>query len=151
FGYYIEISRSNLQLAPSRYERKQTLVNAERFTTPELKEYERKVLDAEDRMLAIEQSLFLELRAKVGEQASRIRRTAAAVAEADVLANFAGLAAEYNYCRPVFSGNGELEIRSGRHPVLERLGEAHQGERFVPNDLYMDSAAERILIITGPN
>ncbi len=151
FGYYIEISRSNLPLAPSRYERKQTLVNAERFTTPELKEYERKVLDAEDRMLAIEQTLFLELRAAVGEQASRIRRTAAAVAEIDVLANLAALAAEFNYSRPIFTDNGQMEIRAGRHPVLERLGEARQGERFVPNDLYMDSQKERILIVTGPN
>src|SRR5258708_4517340 len=80
FGYYIEVSRPNLPSVPQRYERKQTLVNAERFTTPELKEYEHKVLDAEERMLGIEQGLFLELRAAVGEQASRIRRTAAAVA-----------------------------------------------------------------------
>ncbi|MBI2815435.1 MAG: DNA mismatch repair protein MutS [Acidobacteria bacterium] len=151
FGYYIEVSKSNLPLAPSRYERKQTLVNAERFTTPELKEYESKVLTAEERMLAIEQSLFLELRAAVGEQASRIRQTAAAIAEIDVLTNFAALAAEYNYCRPRFTDNGEYEIRSGRHPVLERLSESGQGDRFVPNDLYMDGNSERILIITGPN
>ena len=150
FGYYIEVSRANLSLAPERYERKQTLVNAERFTTPELKEYERKVLDAEERMLGIEQGLFLELRAAVGAEASRIRRTAAAVAEVDVLASFAAQAAEYNYCRPRFSDNGEFEIRAGRHPVLERLGEG-QGDRFVPNDLYMDSTSDRILIITGPN
>ena len=151
FGYYMEVSRPNLPLVPGRYERKQTLVSAERFTTPELKEYERKVLDAEQRMQEIEQSLFLELRAAVGEQASRIRGTAAAVAEVDVLANFARLAADYHYCRPRFSDDGTLEIAAGRHPVLERLGEAQQGERFVPNDLYMNSATERILIITGPN
>ena len=151
FGYYIEVSKPNLPLVPDRYERKQTLVNAERFTTPELKEYERKVLDAEERMREIEQSLFLELRAAVGEQARRIRRTAAAVAEVDVLGNFARLAAEANYCRPRFSDDGALEILSGRHPVLERLGEAGQGERFVPNDLYMNATSDRILILTGPN
>ncbi|OFV95936.1 MAG: DNA mismatch repair protein MutS [Acidobacteria bacterium RIFCSPLOWO2_02_FULL_61_28] len=151
FGYYIEVSKPNLPLVPGRYERKQTLVSAERFTTPELKEYEQKVLDAEQRMQEIEQSLFLELRAAVGEQASRIRRTAAAVAEVDVLANFARLAAEANYSRPRFSDDGVLEIAAGRHPVLERLGEAQRGERFVPNDLYLNSSSDRILIITGPN
>ncbi|MBI1954825.1 MAG: DNA mismatch repair protein MutS, partial [Acidobacteria bacterium] len=151
FGYYIEVSKPNLPLVPDRYERKQTLVNAERFTTPELKEYERKVLDAEQRMQEIEQSLFFQLRAAVGEHASRIRRTAAAVAEVDVLTNFVRLAADYNYCRPQFSDDCVFEIVAGRHPVLERLGELQQGDRFVPNDLYMNSASERILIITGPN
>jgi len=151
FGYYMEVTKPNLPHVPERYERKQTLVNAERFTTPELKEYERKVLDAEQRMQEIEQGLFLELRAMVGEHARRIRGTAAAVAEADVLANFAQLASEENYCRPLFSEEGEVEIAAGRHPVLERLGAAGQGERFVPNDLYMDSTSDRILIITGPN
>jgi DNA mismatch repair protein MutS len=151
FGYYIEVSRPNLPLVPERYERKQTLVGAERFTTPELKEYEHKVLDAEQRMQEIEQRLFLELRASVGRHASRIRRTAAVVAELDVLANFAALAAEHRYCRPLFSEDGTLEILAGRHPVLERLGDLPQGARFVPNDLHMDSAKERILLITGPN
>ena len=151
FGYYIEVSRPNLPHVPERYERKQTLVNAERFTTLELKEYERKVLDAEQRVQEIEQGLFLELRARVGEQARRIRGTAAAVAEADVLANFARLAAEANYCRPQFTEEGVMEIGAGRHPVLERLGESGQGERFIPNDLYMDSRDHRVLIITGPN
>ncbi len=151
FGYYIEVSRPNLPHVPERYERKQTLVNAERFTTLELKEYERKVLDAEQRIQKIEQGLFLELRAQVGEHARRIRGTAAAVAEADVLANFARLAAEANYCRPQFSEEGVMEIGAGRHPVLERLGESGQGERFVPNDLFMDSTNNRVLIITGPN
>jgi DNA mismatch repair protein MutS len=151
FGYYMEVTKPNLPHVPERYERKQTLVNAERFTTPELKEYERKVLDAEQRMQEIEQGLFLELRARVGEHARRIRTTAAVVAEADVLTNFARLASEGNYCRPRFSEEGDVEIAAGRHPVLERLGETGQGERFVPNDLYMDSTNDRILIITGPN
>jgi DNA mismatch repair protein MutS len=151
FGYYIEVSKPNLPLVPERYERKQTLVNAERFTTPELKEYERKVLDAEDRMQQIEMSLFEELRSTIGSHAGRIRRTAAAVAELDVLVNFATLAAERNYCRPSITDDGVMEIRAGRHPVLERLAQSLDGERFVPNDLYMDSESERILIITGPN
>ncbi|MBI4460387.1 MAG: DNA mismatch repair protein MutS [Acidobacteria bacterium] len=151
FGYYMEVSNPNLPLVPDRFERKQTLVNAERFTTPELKEYERKVLDAEQRMQEIEQRLFLEVRSAVGEHASRIRRTAAGVGEADVLANFARLAGENHYCRPQFSDEGVFEIVAGRHPVLERLAELQAGDRFVPNDLYMNSAAERILIITGPN
>ena len=151
FGYYIEVSKPNFPLVPDRYERKQTLVNAERYTTPELKEYERKVMDAEERMLELEQRLFLELRAAVGNEASRIRRAASLVAETDVLSNFAALAADHNYCRPRFSDDGVLQIVAGRHPVLERLGEAYESERFVPNDLYMDSAGERILIITGPN
>jgi DNA mismatch repair protein MutS len=151
FGYYIEVSKANLTLVPERFERKQTLVNAERFTTPELKEYERKVLDAEDRMRQIELDLFAGLKTQVGEQAGRIRRTAAAVAELDVLVSFAALAAERDYCRPVISNDGVFEIQAGRHPALERLAESFDGERFVPNDLYMDAESDRILIITGPN
>ncbi|MSO20652.1 MAG: DNA mismatch repair protein MutS [Acidobacteria bacterium] len=164
FGYYIEVSKANMHLAPERYERRQTLAGAERYTTPELKDYERKVLDAEGSMATIEQELFTQLRSAVAEQASRIRRTAAAIAEIDVLVNFAGLAAEYDYCRPQFaeasdtsgSSTGVLEIMAGRHPVLERLGVMQpgamlSGERFVPNDLRMDSDSNRILLITGPN
>ncbi len=159
FGYYIEVSKANMHLAPERYERKQTLASAERYTTPELKDYERKVLDAEGSMATIEQELFAQLRSAVAEQASRIRRTAAAIAEMDVLVNFSGLAAEYDYCRPQFaeasdtdgSATGVLEIMAGRHPVLERLGVMQPGERFVPNDLRMDSEGNRILLITGPN
>ena len=151
FGYYIEVSRPNLPLVPERYERKQTLANAERFTTPELKDYERKVLDAEARMTEIEQTLFAELRVKVGNEATRIRRTAAVVAEIDVLSNFAVLAAERDYCRPAITEDGVLEVIAGRHPVLERLRDALDGQRFVPNDLFMNAETERILLITGPN
>ena len=140
-----------MALVPEHFERKQTLVNAERFTTPELKEYERKVLDAEDRIRQIEQDLFAGLRTTVGQHAARIRRTAAAVAELDVLSNFAAIAAERDYCRPAISNDGVFEIQAGRHPVLERLAESLDGERFVPNDLYMNAESDRILIITGPN
>ena len=151
FGYYIEISKPNLHLAPADYERKQTLVNSERFTTPELKEYERQVLDAEQKILELERQLFAELRAQVAAQAARIRQTAAALAEADVLANFAALAAERNYCRPEFSEEEELEVVAGRHPVIERLAEQNRAERFVPNDLYLNDSSHVILVITGPN
>ncbi len=150
FGYYIEVSKPNLHLAPADYERKQTLVNAERFTAPELKEYERKVLAADERILEIERRLFGELRAWVAGHAARLRRTAAAVAQLDALANFARLAAGRNYTRPEFTDGGELLILAGRHPVIEQLLE-QRGERFVPNDLYLNDASQQILLITGPN
>lgn len=150
FGYAIEISKPNLHLVPADYERKQTLVGAERFTCPELKEYERKVLDAEQRMLELERRLFLELRQWVATHAPRLRAVAAAVAETDVLAALAQVAAERNFVRPEFHDGDELCIQGGRHPVLERILE-RRGERFVPNDLYLDRDRHAILIITGPN
>src|SRR5207247_1611143 len=113
FGYYIEITRSNLHLAPADYERKQTLANAERFTTPELKDYERKVLDAEDKILTLERELFAEVRKRTAAQAQRIRATAAAVAELDVTAALAQVAAENRYQRPTFSQSGEMRIVAG--------------------------------------
>jgi DNA mismatch repair protein MutS len=150
FGYYIEISNPNLHLAPADFERKQTLVNAERFTTPELKEYERKVLDADERIAEIERRLFSELRLWIGEQAARLRRTAAAISQLDVLGNFARLAASRNYTRPEFGDAAQIMIVAGRHPVIEQLL-VQKGERFVPNDLFLDDAAQQILLITGPN
>ena len=154
FGFYIEVSNANLQLVPADFERKQTLANAERFTMPELKEYERKVLAADESIAEIERRLFAELRASVAQQSQRLRRTAAAVAQLDVLANLALVAAERNYTRPEFngelSGDQELFILGGRHPVIEQLIE-QQGERFVPNALYLNSATHQILLITGPN
>jgi DNA mismatch repair protein MutS len=150
FGYYIEISKANLHLAPEDYERKQTLVNAERFTTPELKDYERKVLDAEDKILTLEKELFGEVRKFAAAHAQRIRATAAAVAEIDVTAALAQVAAENRYARPSFSENGEMRILAGRHPVIERLAGQEAG-RFIPNDLYLNSGSDLIAIITGPN
>ncbi len=149
FGYYIEITRANMHLAPADYERKQTLANAERFTTPELKDYERKVLDAEERILSLEKELFAEVRQRAAAQAQRIRATAAAVAEVDVTASLAQVAAENRYHRPAFSGDGEMRIVAGRHPVIERL--AQDGGRFTPNDLSLGGAGGPIAIITGPN
>ncbi len=150
FGYYIEISKANLHLAPSDYERKQTLVNAERFTTPELKEYESKILDAQEKIVEIERRIFAELRAAVAAEARRIRRTAMALAEVDGLASFAHLAAVRNYCRPVFDESGDLEVVEGRHPVVE-VQELAGAERFVPNDLFLNSTTHAILVLTGPN
>ena len=158
FGFYIEISKANQHLAPADYERKQTLVNAERFTSSELKEHERKVLTAEDRAIEIERRLYGEIRESIAGEAARLRRTAAAVAQLDVLVNFARIAAARNYTRPEFTETtvatqgprGAMLIAGGRHPVIEKLIE-QRGERFVPNDLYLDDQQQFLLIITGPN
>jgi DNA mismatch repair protein MutS len=150
FGYYIEITRANQHLAPADYERKQTLANAERFTTPELKDYERKVLDAEEKILALEKELFTRVRQQTAAQAQRVRGTASAVAELDVTAALAQVAAENRYQRPAFNSGGEMTILAGRHPVIERLPEQESG-RFIPNDLYLNDSANLIGLITGPN
>jgi DNA mismatch repair protein MutS len=151
FGYYLEISKANLHLAPADYDRKQTLVNAERFTTPELKEYESKILDAQEKIVEIERRLFAELRAAIAAEAKRIRQTALALAEIDVLASFAHLAALRNYCRPQFDESGDIEIVEGRHPVIEQQELAGGSERFVPNDLFLNGSTHTILVLTGPN
>jgi DNA mismatch repair protein MutS len=157
FGYYIEISKANLHLSPADYERKQTLVNAERFTTPELKEYESKILDAQEKIVEIERRLFAELRSAIAAGAKRIRQTALALAEVDVLGCLAHIAALRNYCRPNFEGNqsGDLEIVEGRHPVIELQELAAGSERFVPNDLFLNSSpknsTQNIIVLTGPN
>jgi len=150
FGYYLEVSKPNLHLVPPDYERKQTLVNAERFTTPELKEYEAKILDAQEKIVEIERRLFAELRTAIAAEAKRIRRTALALSEVDVLAAFAHIAALRNYCRPKFDDSSDLEIVEGRHPVIEQQ-EVGGGDRFVPNDLYLNSTTHTVLVLTGPN
>jgi DNA mismatch repair protein MutS len=151
FGYYLEISKANLHLAPAGYERKQTLVNAERFTTPELKEYEAKILDAEEKIIEIERRIFAELRAAVANEARRIRETALAVAEVDVLASFAHTAALHHYVRPELDESGDIEIVEGRHPVIERGELTGSSGRFVPNDLYLNQSTDTVLLLTGPN
>jgi DNA mismatch repair protein MutS len=151
FGYYIEISKANLHLAPKDYDRKQTLVGAERFVTPELKEYEEKILTAEERMLEIEKSLFQKIRNQIAEAARRIKQTASVLAEFDVLSSFTATAQRYRYTRPQISTSDEFVIRKGRHPVIEALGEDRRADRFVPNDLYMNDSSDQILIVTGPN
>ncbi len=153
FGYYIEITKSNLAMAPADYERKQTLVNAERFTTPELKEYEVKILTAHDRCIEIEKRIFLELRASVLQSAGRIRRTSAAVAEADLLTSFAHLAALRRYVRPMLVEEEVLEAVAARHPVIEHWMEETREGRFIANDLYLSAGDQgpSLLLITGPN
>ena len=151
FGYYLEISKANLHLAPVDYERKQTLVNAERFTTHELKEYEAKVLDAQEKIVEIERRLFAELRAAIAAEAKRIRQTALALAEIDVLAGFATQSANRGYCRPGFDDSNDIEIVDGRHPVIEQQELAGGSDRFVPNDLYLNGTTHAVLVITGPN
>ncbi|MEO8727471.1 MAG: DNA mismatch repair protein MutS [Acidobacteriaceae bacterium] len=151
FGYYLEITKSNLRQVPADYERKQTLVNAERYTTPELKEYETKVLDAQERIVEIERRLFAELRSSVAAEAKRIRRTSLAIAEVDVLTCFAHLAASRNYCRPELLEDveGIIEIVEGRHPVVEAQQDAVT--RFVANNLFLNETTDQILLLTGPN
>jgi DNA mismatch repair protein MutS len=151
FGYYLEISKANLHLVPADYDRKQTLVNAERFTTPELKEYETKILDAEEKIVEIERRIFAELRITVAAEARRIRQTALALAEVDVLASFAHSAAHRKYCRPQFDSSGDLEMVEGRHPVVELPELTGSADRFVPNDLFLNSTTHAILVLTGPN
>lgn len=150
FGYYIEISKANLHLAPNDYERKQTLVNAERFTTPELKELEAKILDAEEKMLTIEREIFGQLRQQTAAQAARIRRTAGAMAELDVTTCLAEVAADSAFTRPTFSAAGEMRILAGRHPVIEKLGQ-REAQRFIPNDVYLAPDSKFLALITGPN
>jgi DNA mismatch repair protein MutS len=153
FGYYLEVSKANLHLAPADYERKQTLVNAERFTTPELKEYESKILDAQEKIVDIERRLFAELRSAVAGEARRIRQTALALAEVDVLSALAHIAALRDYCRPQLDDSADIEIVAGRHPVIEQqeLAGSSSSDRFVPNDLYLNSTTHAVLVLTGPN
>ena len=148
FGYYIEVTRPNLALVPEDYQRRQTLRNAERFITPELKEYESKVLGAEERILALEQDLFSQLRGRVAAETARLQRAAATVARADVLSALAEMAARNRYVRPEIAEGDGVEIKGGRHPVVEL---ALQEERFVPNDASLDCSENQLLIITGPN
>jgi DNA mismatch repair protein MutS len=145
---YIEVTRSHLDRVPEDYQRKQTLANAERYITPTLKEYEEKVLGAEDRVVEIEYDLFQGVRRQVALQGQRIQATADKVAVLDVLLGLADLAHEHNYCTPLMDDSTELLIEDGRHPVIETM---NLGERFVANDVHMDTTERQILIITGPN
>jgi DNA mismatch repair protein MutS len=153
FGYYIEITKANLAMVPADYERKQTLVNAERFTTPELKEYEVKILTAHDRCIEIEKRIFGELRRAVLEAAGRIRRTSAVVAEADMLMNFAHHAALRRYSRPNLVEEPVLEAVAARHPVIEQWMEETREGRFISNDVFLSAGDDgpSLLLITGPN
>ena len=148
FGYFIEVTKSNLAQVPSDYVRRQTIATGERFVTPELKEYEEKILGSEEKAIALETELFLALRDRVVAETAAIQRTADALAALDVLASFAERARVCRYVRPEITDGDGLEIRGGRHPVIERLPDA---SRFVPNDTLLDRDANQIMIITGPN
>ena len=148
FGYYIEVTRAHLAKVPEDYQRKQTLANAERFITPALKEYEEKVLGAEEKLVELEYDLFQQLRREVAAQGRRIQTTAEALATLDVLCALAELAHERNYVVPQMDEGDALVIVEGRHPVIEAMS---LGERFVPNDVTLDTRENQILIITGPN
>jgi DNA mismatch repair protein MutS len=152
FGYYLEVTKANAKAVPADYERKQTLVNAERFTTPELKDYETKILTAQERSGEIERRIFAELRRQLLEAASRMRETARKVAEIDLLGCFAHLAALRGWVKPQVEESGVLEFVQARHPVVERRLEESGGGRFVPNSVHLDAdAGPAVLLITGPN
>ena len=148
FGYYIEVSNSFKDQVPDTYIRKQTLVNGERYITQELKELEHSILTASDRVVALEYELFTSLREEVSAAAARIQSSAAAVAEIDALTSLAAVAVRNNYCRPEVDESGVIEIREGRHPVVEQV---LKDSLFVPNDTFMGEREERVAIITGPN
>jgi len=148
FGYYIEVTKPHLSRVPENYIRKQTLVNAERFVTPKLKEYEEQVLNAQERLFDLEYEIFCGVRAKIGKESKRIQETARKIAELDVLSSFAKAAAINNWVRPCVNDSKGIRIVEGRHPVIERLT---PGMKFVPNDLDLDGNDKRIIIITGPN
>lgn len=148
FGYYIEISKSNLETVPKNYERKQTLVNAERFITPELKEHETKILSAEEKINEIEYQIFLGLLDYVSENSATIQTAAKAIAQLDCLMSFAKHAEEWSYCKPKMTTKNVIEIENGRHPVVETL---LYDSQFVPNDTRLDDNKNQLKIITGPN
>jgi len=147
FGYYIEISKTHSYKAPDYYKRKQTLVNAERFITDELKQLEDEILNAEDKLSRIEHDIFVEVRSKIRNEAHRIRQVAEIIAELDTLINFAVIAGENNYCKPELGDFDDIKIIDGRHPVVER----NMSEPFIPNDAFLDTENNNLLIITGPN
>ncbi len=152
FGYYLEVTKANAKSVPADYERKQTLVNAERFTTPELKDYETKILTAQERSGEIERRIFAELRAELLANAGRIRETARRIAEIDMLGCYAHLAALRGWTRPLIEESGVLEFVQARHPVVERRMEESGSGRFVPNSVHLDAeAGPAVLLITGPN
>lgn len=148
FGYYLEVTNSYKELVPEDWTRKQTLANAERYITPELKELEDMILDAEDKLAALEYDLYCEVRDSIGEQVVRIQETAKAIAHLDVLASLACVAQSNDYVRPSINTKGVIDIQGGRHPVVEKM---NNNQMFIDNDTYLDNKNHRISIITGPN
>lgn len=148
FGYYIEISKANMHLAPEEYIRKQTLVNAERFITPELKEYEETVLNAEEKIITLEQKLFAEIRQEILEKTSEIQENARVFAVLDVICGLSYTAQINNYIKPIVDDRNIIDIKNGRHPVVEKI---NFSGNFIPNDVKLDNEKDRLLLITGPN
>ncbi len=148
FGYYIEITNANSASVPDNYIRKQTLANAERYLTPELKEMEGRILGAEEKLTVMEYEMFVELRKRVAVHCGRIQRAAEAIAELDVFSGLARVAAEWRYCRPILTDGIGMAIADGRHPVVEQMNPA---EQFVPNDTLFEDGARQITLVTGPN
>ena len=149
FGYYLEVRNTYKDAVPEEWIRKQTLVNAERYITEELKEYEQKILGAEERIYAIEAQIYAELVAKIQSNISMIQNNCRILARLDVLSGFADLAMSNSYCRPKMNDSKVIDIRQGRHPVIETMMQA--GEEFVPNDIYLDNENQQVIILTGPN
>ncbi|MBM7613844.1 DNA mismatch repair protein MutS [Alkaliphilus hydrothermalis] len=148
FGYYLEVTKSNLKLVPESYQRKQTLANCERYITPELKEMESKILGAEEKVVALEHQLFLEVRDQIAKDVQRIQKTASAIAELDTIYSLAEVAAENQYIKPTVNQEGKINIKDGRHPVVEKMLD---NEMFITNDTRLDHKNHQISIITGPN
>ena len=149
FGYYLEVRNTHKESVPAEWIRKQTLVNAERYITEELKEYEQKILGAEERIYAIEAQIYAELVAKIQANISLIQKNCRLIARLDVLSGFADLAVSNRYCRPQMNDGKVIDIKQGRHPVIETMMQA--GEEFVPNDIYLDNEGQQVIILTGPN
>ena len=148
FGYYIEVTKSNIKLVPDSYVRKQTLANAERYITPELKEMEAKILGAEDKMMELEYVIFCQIRDAIKDEVKRIQNSSKIISLIDTLNSIAKIAYKNNYVRPIINNDGVIKIENGRHPVIEKMLD---GELFVPNDTYLDKKDNRVTIITGPN
>jgi DNA mismatch repair protein MutS len=148
YGYYIEITKKHCDRVPTEYIRKQSLVNAERYISPKLKEYEEEITDAEEKTFALEQMLFEKIRSKVSLAGSRIQGMAQIISKIDALSSFAEIAHRYNYCQPEFSADRSLIIENGRHPLIEQID---QSVRFISNDTFLDLSEQQIMIITGPN
>ena len=148
FGYFIEVTKSNYNLVPDYYIRKQTLTNAERFITEELKNLENQILGAEEKVVALEYDAFVKIREEISKNIVRLQKTSEVISTLDVLASFAGVAEDMNYCMPEVNNSGEIDIKNGRHPVIEKILGAGA---FVENDTYLDKFDNRLAIITGPN
>ena len=148
FGYYLEVTNSFKNMVPEYYTRKQTLTNAERYITPRLKELEDMILGAEDKLYALEYELFVNVRNTISREVERIQRTAKAIAKLDTYISLALVASRNNYVRPKINTKGVIDIKNGRHPVVEKM---IPNDMFIPNDTYLDNSKNRVSVITGPN